>query len=707
MSYMKKERYTQFLCLVVLILLSIFFIAGCQKCDGTTDAYYIYEDVWTQVIQLDNVQASSHYNEWMYVLGEQDDVPVLLCISTLEAGERNCITLPDESFKDVSACANGVYLISAKSKNVTLWLRQDDELISMDQLELQGAHSIAVDGQGTIYLAGKTQLCIYNEDEVSYLDTGDTQWLSLLRDDNGHVYAGFYGGYYAIDASTKSLQKCDYDLGYDTGQFDGGDTTAMTYSLLSRAGGKDGIQLEYGGLISEFDAETGESTPIFDTAGWVETGRLFHVIRASESTCLCYIIDEDSSQLTVKKIQKTEQKKQIITVARQENNAFVGSAIADFNRNSREYYAEVRSYLGENAQTRLNLDIVSGKAPDIISLHLVPYEAYAQNGILMDLQPLIDKTYSDGELHTPALDALRASDGKLYRIAPVYNLRALAIADDLRPGDSWTFDDMYTILAQHPDMTFFKNATGDAMIRTFLPTCMELFVDEANATCSFDGPQFQTLLTKIKEICARNQKQESAHPYQDHEYLIYPLDVYDFRDYQTQVPDGLSPIGFPTYGNTGVTMYSVVQFGICSATEKVDAAWAFLQTVLSEEVQDNVEWFPLRVSSLEKMAEKAATKLPGELKSEYEDPAAAAAGTNTNMITHEIGATDPMTQAQIDNVWWLLNSIDSFAASATSDEIVGIVREEAAAFLLGDRSVEEVTEIIQNRVSIYLAETRK
>ena len=35
---------------------------------------------------------------------------------------------------------------------------------------------------------------------------------------------------------------------------------------------------------------------------------------------------------------------------------------------------------------------------------------------------------------------------------------------------------------------------------------------------------------------------------------------------------------------------------------------------------------------------------------------------------------------------------------------ISIVKEEAAAFFAGDKSAEEVAKIVQNRVSIYLAE---
>ena len=93
------------------------------------------------------------------------------------------------------------------------------------------------------------------------------------------------------------------------------------------------------------------------------------------------------------------------------------------------------------------------------------------------------------------------------------------------------------------------------------------------------------------------------------------------------------------------------------------------------------------------MRKNALRELVQSLSPANTDPLAAAAGTDTSTVTEEM--------------WRLLSHAEWFRASVFSDELLSIVREEAAAFLLGDRAVEDVAAVIQNRVGIYLAETRK
>ncbi len=691
---------------LLVFLTLLLCLCACRQEPAGTNMYFIYDDAGAFTVPMEKVEAVSADGKAAWVLGERAGNPVLLHFPDASKETYTVIELPEASFRDVSADGDKAVLLSVSGQTATVWLVAGETAAIETEIKMKTAQALAVDGQGNRIVLGKSQICLCQNGTTTMLESESDQWRSLLRDGRGDVYAVSYQRCCRVDTAAQQLTDCGYEPDAGWTSFSDAGTELLSYAPLNSGGNKDGVQLVYGGLIGTCDLKNGTNQPLFDTAGWTETGRLLHVTRTGDDACLCFIHDEETAALTVKQVRRTKQQKQLITVARAENNAFVNQTIAAFNRSSREYYAASRSYFGDQALLRLNMDINSGKAPDVISLHLFPYEAYAKQGILMDLQPLVEKTYADGELHTPALDAMRAADGKLYRIAPIYNIRALAVAEDIRPGERWSLEDMYAILEEYPEMTFFPGATGDAMLRTFLPPAMGTFIDEAAGTCSFDSPAFQRLLEQIREICARPQA-EGAHLYQTHQALLLPIDLFSFRDYQSLVPAGMAPIGFPADEGTGVTLFSVVQFGICSATEKPDASWAFLQALLSETVQDGTDWLPLRTSSLEKLAGKAAEQLPGTVVSSYVDPEGAAAGTNMEMVTRETGTVEAMTAEQIEDVWWLLNHIDGVAVSAVSDEIMAIVREEAAACLLGGRSAEDVAAIIQNRVSTFLAETRQ
>src|SRR5699024_7767816 len=105
--------------------------------------------------------------------------------------------------------------------------------------------------------------------------------------------------------------------------------------------------------------------------------------------------------------------------------------VLNFNRSSDKYRIEVTDYSEFNTEddysaglTRLNTEIISGKAPDILVVDGLPVEQYAARGLLEDLYTYLD---SDGELsrddlYQSILSALEI-DGKLYTAAPSFNLQ--------------------------------------------------------------------------------------------------------------------------------------------------------------------------------------------------------------------------------------------------------------------------------------------
>ena len=62
------------------------------------------------------------------------------------------------------------------------------------------------------------------------------------------------------------------------------------------------------------------------------------------------------------------------------------------------------------------------------------------------------------------------------------------------------------------------------------------------------------------------------------------------------------------------------------------------------------------------------------------------------------------TQEQYDHLMELYSAVDSLASVDMS--IDAIVREEAASFFNGDKSVQETAALIQSRVSLYVNEQR-
>ncbi len=64
----------------------------------------------------------------------------------------------------------------------------------------------------------------------------------------------------------------------------------------------------------------------------------------------------------------------------------------------------------------------------------------------------------------------------------------------------------------------------------------------------------------------------------------------------------------------------------------------------------------------------------------------------------------PMTQEEVDEVVGFLQSVEEHFSN--SQELINIITEEAAPYFAGQKNVNEVADIIQNRVQIYVNENR-
>jgi multiple sugar transport system substrate-binding protein len=117
----------------------------------------------------------------------------------------------------------------------------------------------------------------------------------------------------------------------------------------------------------------------------------------------------------------------------------------------------------------------------------------------------------------------------------------------------------------------------------------------------------------------------------------------------------------------------------------VDGAWAFLKYLLSQEVQEQGRYFPVQRAAFEAVLEGA--KYPGS------DSRSSLPGNRQT----------PLSESEIQMV-------RDFTENATrrtfrNDPIQDIIEEEAQSYFAGDKTAQEVAEIIEKRVKIYLGES--
>ena len=435
--------------------------------------------------------------------------------------------------------------------------------------------------------------------------------------------------------------------------------------------------------------------------------------------------------------------KRIITLGTTGLNYDTRKAIVDFNKANDTYRIEVRDYSDQNGaiityggaavdkigigggyefdweagMKKFNTDIISGNIPDIIQIDSnMPFDSYIAKGLLADLYPLIDKDEEiKKEDYLPNVFKALEKDGKLYSIIPSFTVMTV-IGKTSVVGDrtSWTMDEMARMMRELPDgVSLFSEMTRDQFMNYAMTLSGDSFVNYATGECHFDTDAFKRLLEMAKtfpeeinweEIYGEDYDwSEYENQYRDNRTLLTVQYLSDFTalHYAEAVNFGerVSFIGFPGENGTGASINITQQFAIYSKSANTEGAWAFLRYFLTEEYQDAQYNFPIKLSSLEKLQKQAQEPYT------YEDE-------NGNKVempnTYYIGSEEIdigyPTQEEADRIMAYISGVTSIYRIDSS--LMDIVNEEAGGFFAGQRSVDDVVSVIQNRVKTYLAENR-
>ena len=396
--------------------------------------------------------------------------------------------------------------------------------------------------------------------------------------------------------------------------------------------------------------------------------------------------------------------------------------IIDFNKTSETYrisiedysqYATDEDYMA--GYTRLNNDILAGKIPDMMVINQeMPVESYISKGLFTDINELLEK---DPELNREdyfenVLEAY-SRDGELYFIVPSFHINTVLVKkSDVGDITGWTMQEAMNILKSKPEGTclfsFDENryGTGYSLINNSLAQ----YVDLKEGICNFNTQSFKDVLTFVASM-----PEEANLNYDDPEL---------WNKYDTQYRDGTTLassqglygfdslvytqhgafgepvvyIGYPTEDRNGSTIYADTQYAITSKADK-EGAWSFLRYYLTPEYQETVYNFPLLKETWWEKS-KVATQKPswtdenGEVHEEE----------HTYWMNGETIVLEPMSQEEIQYLYDFICSVSK--VNFYDEDIINIIQEEIESFYSGQKGVDEVVDIIQNRVQLYVDENR-
>lgn len=458
-----------------------------------------------------------------------------------------------------------------------------------------------------------------------------------------------------------------------------------------------------------------------------KTHNIISVIMTDDSEYVITLHDDTTCEmrcLSKSDISEIKQKK-IIKMANTGggNLDIYDSSIKKFNSENEEYKIEMINYASDDRDYNqvldaLNLDILSGNAPDIVK-----FDPNIPGSYFVDLYPLMD---NDPDLNRDDfvegfLEGME-SNGKLLQIYPTFMINTLCIKDKFAGGlKEWDFEQLESICKNLPDdMGIISGedvfSSADMFMQLFN---YREFIDLKNASCNFDSPKFieQMQFIKDNQIGLTGSTDgvglavdEQIYDFRNNHYLLtnaFIRSYHDFKIYE-QVHGGepCTFIGCPSDSGNGSYCSIPTGYSIMANSQNIDGAWNFLKYYLFEDEEKNILF-----SGFSGLEEKLSDQLEdNKTLHTSEDPET---GEQKNIDLYsmfEPGSSEPTNielepfsdEQAVEYNNLVRNALKN--SCATNDEIKYILLEELTYYFEGECSAEDASEKIQDRVSIFLSE---
>lgn len=464
--------------------------------------------------------------------------------------------------------------------------------------------------------------------------------------------------------------------------------------------------------------EVGIDDSIVSDAGLFEDGTI---------GVMTYEFGLDSHQLAYNELvpmdQADNEGKQKITLALSDYvDISLEEYIRDFNTQSQEYQVEVEYYKKEGMTddemiASLNADIAAGNGPDMISVMHFDFFSYAKNDVFENLYLYME---ADEEFHMEDYfeNILTGFDigGKLYAVPTHYYVNTLLVPEGLTELEHWNLEEMYSFFENESPDSYIYYADGSELFYDLLTVNMDRFYNLETGHCEFNTEDFVQLLSFCKERACPDEI-DLVEYIQEGKLPAYNtlLGYRDIQGAEALYQSEMESIGYPTdSGNGSTTFYSNCLLSMTSFSDCKDGVWEFIKFCLSEKQQNKkyddvlkyfTDIYPVNRNSYEYFAQVEIDTGFIFIRDENgeiiqilpHDPYTG--GINDFDYTYNAPTAEDM-----EAIKEIIEGIDT--KIVYDNEVWPIIEEEIDPYFNSDADPWQVAENIQNRVSLFVSESR-
>ena len=424
----------------------------------------------------------------------------------------------------------------------------------------------------------------------------------------------------------------------------------------------------------------------------------------------------DSGVNTLVKLSKVNPEdvadKTVITLSGMYVDRDIASQIMEFNRSSDKYAIKILDYSEfyndyEQCEKQFNLDITAGKAADIIcfSGNEASVRKYADKGILLDLTPAFENggPLSDIEV-LPNIAEMMKFNGKTYTFMPTFRISTYAVKSEYAKGkNSLTYKDCDELI--NSKGVDYKTAFGSYDTRSnvcayFWTYYGDEFFDLKNKKCNFNTPEFAEFLNFANKFpdeepvdCIMEDELEAV--YAEGKGIFYAADFRNIWQYaklkQYIFRDDVELVGCPNNLGKNMAAVSTTTLGVNSKTEHADVIYDLIRELMTSDKETSDGFSTVKPKFEEELKEATGEISDSNTKAQTYDPLS---GKDVKL--------EPLSEEDIKKFYDYAVSINTNVGYDM--QVTNIISEEASAFFKGKKTAEQVGDIIQNRISNYIAE---
>ena len=451
-------------------------------------------------------------------------------------------------------------------------------------------------------------------------------------------------------------------------------------------------------FIYEWNVTTGTNEKRFDLQ---ENGiaKSYHVIPGfSKDEALSYLWLQSREDSLVTKLSAEKKEKDALKVVdllrNNKGSKMVSDCCSRYSETDISHLVSYKAMSTKEGRDRTLAQLLSGEGPDLMYVSREDLDILSKQGALMDLRDLISEETLNDLL--PAAIAMGTVDGELLGIPGRVNAIGIWVPDQVWSGSTWTLEDVIELLETQRLETcvYYPGIEGFywplASVRILTKDWKHSFLyDEATGECHFDDERF----VKLLRIAKNAYKPDNADGWYEQENRMVDITVTaadQLRAFGLEAGKEKSHIvGIPTNGGNGCFLDADGCLVVNAKSTHKKEISEFLEIFLSERIHNMSCGLSIRKYPLERLSPDGEGRIWFKATG-MKDP--------EELVVYEDGTT-PVHRAEA----FLENCVPFPIVDSVVDNIL---YEELDAFFFGeDKTPEEVCNVIQSRVWLYLKES--